>query len=275
MMSLCRQVDETIAARYDQGPEGKMKTPTHLSTGQEASAVGVMMALPEDAHIFSSHRNHAHYLAKGGDVDAMVAEIYGKATGCLGGRGGSMHLADESVGFMGGFPIVGDSISLATGSALAAKFAGSERVTVVFFGDGAVESGQLWESMNFARTKGLKLLYVCENNGLATQTALTERQPNENIWQRVSSMIGHGSRDTSGSPESIHGKTLALLVSLPAFLEVRVERWREHVGPRWTDGSEGIIDVGFPPYPEIERQVKNAFAKAEAAPWPEVELAIS
>lgn len=273
LMYLCRAVDEQIAERYDQGPDGTMKTPTHLSTGQEASAVGVMMALPEDAHVFSTHRNHAHYLAKGGDLDAMIAEIHGKATGCLGGRGGSMHLADESVGFMGGFPIVGDAISLATGSAMAAQLNGSNRITLVFFGDGGVESGQLWESMNFARTHNLQLLYVCENNGLATATPLTERQPTENIWVRVSSAIGHGNKDTTGSVESIYGKAKTLLDSLPAFLEVTVHRYREHVGPRWTgDARAWASDLGG--YSDIDEQINQAFEKAEAAPWPEVSFAL-
>lgn len=267
-MYLCRAVDEQIAERYDQGPDGTMKTPTHLSTGQEASAVGVMMALPKSAHVFSTHRNHAHYLAKGGNLDAMIAEIHGKATGCLGGRGGSMHLADESVGFMGGFPIVGDAISLATGSALAAKFDGSDRVTAVFFGDGAVESGQLWESMNFAQTHSLKLLYVCENNGLATATPISDRQPNDFIWTLVS-LLNKGDRDSTGNVETICDKAKALLSSLPAFIEIKVTRYREHVGPGWTgDARAWASDFGS--HPDIDRLIAQAFERAEGAPWPEV-----
>jgi pyruvate dehydrogenase E1 component alpha subunit len=280
LIYLCRQVDEGIVARYDQGPDGKMKTPTHLSTGQEAVAVGVIMALPSGAHVFSTHRNHAHYLAKGGDLDAMIAEIYGKATGCCGGRGGSMHLIDESAGFMGGYPIVGDAISLATGSALAAKLDDSQRVTVVFFGDGAVESGQLWESFNFARAHDLHLLYVCENNGLATQTPIEERQPDGLIWQRVFSAVGTANREITGNVGAIHSKTLDLLGKLPAFLEVPTVRYRQHVGPRyaWEGGRPLQSDIeqqmGRDPlkglsYPDIDERVAAAFERAEAAPWPE------
>ena len=270
LIYLCRAVDEQIAEHYNQGPDGLMKTPTHLSTGQEASAVGVMMALPKSAHVFSTHRNHAHYLAKGGNLDAMVAEIHGKSTGCLGGRGGSMHLADESVGFMGGFPIVGDAISLATGSALAAKLDGSDRVTVVFFGDGATESGQLWESMNFAVTHELQLLYVCENNGLATATPRSARQPSTPIHFRVGTVLPT-SRVWIETPENVYISTTDLLRFLPGFLETYPTRYREHVGPGWTDGIPPFMDWSVAGnYPEIDHLIKQAFEKAEAAPWPEV-----
>jgi len=257
-----------------------MKTPTHLSTGQEAGAVGVMMALSPDAHVFSTHRNHAHYLAKGGDLDAMIAEIYGKETGCCGGRGGSMHLVDESVGFMGSFPIVGDAISLATGSALAAKLLGINRTSVVFFGDGAVESGQLWESMNFARTHDLNILYVCENNGLATNSPIEQRQPDNNIWNRVDGPIGvrHINREGTGKPGAIYTKTRELLGDLPAFLEIVTTRYRAHVGPKFaSDTSEQALaqsQLSELSYPDIDQQIEEAFLKAESAPWPEVEYAV-
>ena len=140
-MYLIRHVEEEIVRHY---PEGKMRTPVHLSIGQESAAVGVMMALQPDDHVYSTHRCHAHYLAKGGDLDAMIAEFYGKATGCAGGWGGSMHLIDEKVGFMGTSAIVGSSIALAVGSALAFKLSGSGQVAVAFFGDAALETGVLY-----------------------------------------------------------------------------------------------------------------------------------
>ena len=106
LMYLIRCTEEEIASRYQEFE--KMRCPTHLSIGQESAAVGVMMALRPDDHVYSTHRCHAHYLAKGGDLGAMIAELHGKATGCAGGWGGSMHLIDESVGFMGAMPVVGD-----------------------------------------------------------------------------------------------------------------------------------------------------------------------
>ena len=233
LLYLCRRTDEEIAVRYggfgaDYNP---MQTPVHLSIGQEGAAVGVIMALPEGSHVFASHRNHAAYLAKGSDLDAMIAELYGRATGCCGGRGGSMHLVDEAVGFMGGFPIVGDAISLATGSALAAKLDGSDRTTAVFFGDAAVESGQLWESMNFAMLHGLRLLYVCENNGLATQTPISQRQPPSSIRYRVGRAVNLTHLADGSDVAVVYTRTGELLENLPAFLEVSVYRWKEHVGP--------------------------------------------
>ena len=142
-MYLCRRVDEEIAQRYGGygAAHNPMQTPVHLSLGQESCAVGVIMALPPSAHVYASHRCHAAYLAKGGNLDAMIAELYGKTTGCCGGRGGSMHLRDEEAGFMGAYPIVGDALSISTGSAMAAKMDAKGRVTCVIFGDAAMESG--------------------------------------------------------------------------------------------------------------------------------------
>lgn len=296
LMYLIRHVDEEIARHYDQGPEGKIKTPVHLSIGQEAVAVGVTMALPEDTHVFASHRNHAAYLAKGGDLDTMIAEIYGKATGCCGGRGGSMHLVDESVGFMGGYPIVGDAISLAVGSALAAKLEGSDRMTAVFFGDGAVESGQFWESLNFAERHRLSILFVCENNRLATQTFVEQRQPmSPAIATRVGSAIRSGNiyDNYPGYVERIYNMITGTLASpihagTPAFVEIETNRQMEHVGPNpsqessmspwstkeWRDPLKALRDsIDKAPAAVIEantqKRVREAFERAEAAPWPE------
>ena len=147
LMYLIRCTEEGIIERYQELE--KMRGPTHLSIGQESAAVGTMMALDPNDHIYSTHRSHAHYLAKGGDLDAMIAELHGKATGCTGGWGGSMHLVDESAGMMGAMPVVGDYVSMAIGSAIAFKLDGTDRVAVAFFGDSAVETGQFWEAANY------------------------------------------------------------------------------------------------------------------------------
>ena len=129
-MSRIRQVEEGIAERY---PQGKMRCPTHLSIGQEAAAVAVNAALTSTDLAVSSHRAHAHYLAKGGNLGAMLAEIYGKVTGCCRGKGGSMHLTDPSVGFVGSTAIVGNSIPIAVGLALSQQQKEGENISVAFF----------------------------------------------------------------------------------------------------------------------------------------------
>ena len=176
-----RRVEEEIARRYYPDPNDKtdspMRCPVHLSIGQEGIAVGVAMAVPPGSHAYSTHRCHAHYLAWGGSLDRMIAELYGKATGCSGGLAGSMHLHDESVGFMGTSAIVGSSISLAVGDAFSAKLNKSDRVTVAFGGDAVLETGQFWESLNFATLHSLRLIFVIEDNGLSTATPKELRQP--------------------------------------------------------------------------------------------------
>lgn len=149
----------------------------HSSAGQEASAVGVCMALGKDDRVFGNHRSHGHYLAKGGDLYKMFCEIYGKADGCCKGKGGSMHMLDRSVGFMGSTPILGSAVPIATGSAFEQKATGKwGSVTVVFFGDGASEEGVVYESINLAAVMGLPIIYVIENNLFAVNTPESVRR---------------------------------------------------------------------------------------------------
>ena len=175
-MKLIRMIEEEIAKRYS---ENKMRCPTHLSIGQEAPAVGVFSALQKSDWVFSGHRNHAHYLAKGGNLKAMISEIYGKSSGCCGGKGGSMHLTDKSSGFIGATPSVGSTIPIAVGAALTAKRIASNRIVSIFFGDGAMEAGVVHESMNFAATAKLPVLFICENNLYSVYSPLDVRQPSE------------------------------------------------------------------------------------------------
>ncbi|MBT9149578.1 MAG: Acetoin:2,6-dichlorophenolindophenol oxidoreductase subunit alpha [Dehalococcoidia bacterium] len=141
-----------------------MKTPVHLYIGQEAIAAGVCANLSVDDYVFSNHRGHGHYIAKGGNIKAMIAELHNRETGCSRGRGGSMHLVDTSVGLLGSSSIVGGSIPIATGAALGSVLQKNNRVSVAFFGDAATEEGVLYESINFAMLKKLPVVYVCENN---------------------------------------------------------------------------------------------------------------
>lgn len=172
-MSRIRLVEEEIAKRYD---EDKMKCPTHLSNGQEAVAVGVCHALTKYDVVFSTHRCHAHYLAKGGSMKRMIAEMYGKETGCAHGRGGSMHLIDTSVGMYGASAILCGSMPFPVGVAQAFQMRNQDHVSVAFFGDAAVEPGVFHECVNYAVLKKLPVIFVCENNDYSTMTKRRDRQ---------------------------------------------------------------------------------------------------
>jgi TPP-dependent pyruvate/acetoin dehydrogenase alpha subunit len=288
-MYLIRRVETEIARRYHPDPDNPgdspMRCPVHLADGAEALAVGVAMAVSADTHVWVTHRNHHVYLAFGGDLDAMVAELYGKATGCSGGWGGSMYLHDKAAGVMGGSAIVGSAVSMAVGSAWAAKLQGSERLTVAWAGDAVVETGQFWEAWNFARLHELRLLFVIENNEFSTATNRLQRHGMRP--PAVSSVNG-------ANGEAVFGR-VAGISAFPFLLWADVPRYREHVGPGFDDWREGErpdarglygyddplpqlarvifenMDSGVMAViePEINARVDEAFEKAEAAPWPE------
>lgn len=230
-----RKVEETIVELY---PQQEMRCPTHLSIGQEAAAVGVCAALRTDDRIYSTHRCHAHYLAKGGDLRRMFAELYGRRTGCAKGKGGSMHLVEPELGIMGASAIVGGSLPIAVGSALAAQLQGHDRVSVAFFGDGAVEEGVFHESLNFASLRKLPVLFVCENNFYATHSHQSARQPADNIHERAAGYSMPGTRvDGADALAAFEAARTAVSRARsgagPTLLEVRVYRWKEHVGPNF------------------------------------------
>ena len=154
--------------------QGEIKCPTHLYIGQEAIAAGVCANLLKDDWVFSNHRNHGHYIAKGGDLKALVAECYGKAIGCSRGRGGSMHLADPTIGLPGSPAILSGSLPLSIGAALAFSLQEQDSVAVVFFGDGATNDGVFYESLNFASLKKLPVVFICENNQYAMSFAAND-----------------------------------------------------------------------------------------------------
>ena len=221
-----RALEEKIAKEYN---KGLMRSPVHLATGAEAIAVGVCSQLRRKDHVYGNHRSHGHYLAKGGDITKLVAELHGRSSGCSGGIGGSMHLVDESCGFMGTSPILAASVPVAVGDAFQANIDGDDRVVVVFVGDGATEEGVFYESMNFARLHKLKLLVVVEDNGLAVETPAAHRRPD--LWKPQEAFGLDVMHTFSHSPKVIATDTQTLLDRLPAIMWSQVERMYKHVGP--------------------------------------------
>ena len=173
-----RLIEEEIESQYHLD---QMKTPIHLVIGQEATAVGACAALNKNDLVFSGHRTHGAYLGRGGDLKRMLCEMYCKLNGCAGSRGGSMHLIDPSAGMAWSSAIVGGSIPIATGAALAAKMRGENQISMVFLGDGGTEEGVCSESLNFAALKKLPIIFFCENNFYSVQSPLGTRQPRRNI----------------------------------------------------------------------------------------------
>ena len=228
-----RKVEEKLIELWELG---ELRSLMHLSTGQEAVAVGVCSALTRNDSVVSTHRCHAHYLAKGGSLKKMLAELAGKEGGCCGGKGGSMHLLDPDVGMNLSIPLVGGSIPIAVGMALANKMRNKERISVAFFGDGAVEEGVFWESINFAVVHQLPVLFVCENNFYATHSHILKRQFNANIVDRIEPH-GFSCMTVDGNDVVCVHKTAERLIGYvrqglgPAFIEAKTYRWKEHWGP--------------------------------------------
>jgi TPP-dependent pyruvate/acetoin dehydrogenase alpha subunit len=248
-MRRIRRAEETIATLY---PEQEIRCPTHLSIGQEAGATGVCLALrPADTAV-STHRCHAHYIAKGGELRAMFAELYGRATGCCGGKGGSMHLTAPEVGMLGASAIVAGSVPLALGSALAAKMAGTDEVAVAFFGDAAMEQGVTHESLALAALRRLPVLFVCENNLYATSTPLRTRQAGTDLASRAA---GHWLPGVTVDGNDVVAVYRAARTAVerarrghgPTLIEVKTYRFREHVGPNYD------IDLGYRTQAELDR----------------------
>lgn len=240
-----RRIEEAIAKRY---AEQEMRCPTHFSIGQEAVAVGVCSALSLEDCVLSAHRAHAHYLAKGGNLDKFIAELYGKETGCAAGRGGSMHLIDLSVGFLGCVPIVGSTVPIATGAALYLKNQNKNNISVVFFGDGATEEGVFYESLNFAKLHDLPVLFVCENNFYSVKTNLNERRHiSQDITKIVQSFGINAYKMEGQNTRDIFDLTTNVVQDIkktpsPAFLEFTTYRSLEHCGPLEDDRPKNEVE---------------------------------
>jgi pyruvate dehydrogenase E1 component alpha subunit len=298
MMLLIRFAEERIG---DGVTAGEIRTPCHLGIGQEAIAVGVSEHLRRSDRVFGAHRSHSHYLAMGGGLYELLAEILGRDTGCSRGMGGSMHLWGGEIGFLGSVPIVAGTVPLAVGAALAAKKDGRGDIAVAYFGDGAAEEGVVHESLNLAAAWRLPVLFVCENNLFSSHLHISLRQPGSRVARYADA---HGiSADTVDGNDvlAVSSATKACIEAMrnaegPRFLEAVTYRWRGHVGPREDNdvgvnrGSDlvlwkardpvrrlagglmqaGALDAGR--FAEIEREVRQevdeAWRRAGEAPYP-------
>jgi acetoin:2,6-dichlorophenolindophenol oxidoreductase subunit alpha len=241
-----RLIEEEIEAQYHLD---QMKTPIHLVIGQEGTSVGCCAALTDDDQLYSSHRTHGNYLAKGGDLKAMLSEMFCRANGCAGSRGGSMHLIDKRVGMAGTSAIVGGSVPIATGAAMAAQVRGQSHATVVFLGDATIEEGVASESLNFAALRQLPIVFFCENNFYSVQSPLSTRQPAGREIHRWAATYGMPAVVVDGTNVvAVYEAARAAVMRAqsgggPTFIEAPVYRFRAH-GGAGDDSHTGYREVG-------------------------------
>ncbi len=287
---LIRCFEEKVIELY---PSDRIQSPVHLSIGQEAVAVGVCHALEPDDLVFGTYRGHAFYIAKGGDINRMMAELYGKLTGCGHGKAGSMHLAAPEVGFMGSSAVVASTIPHAVGAAWAAKLQGRKQVSVAVFGDGATDEGVYHESMNFASLHRLPVLFVCENNGLAVHSPAKKRQAYTPAEHARTYNVPVERIETGADFVEIANRIGALAAAIrtdgrPRWVEIATFRYKEHVGPgddfdagyrsaaeweEWKKRDPLCTDVATVKKfeSEIRSEIAAAVAFAESSPWPGAE----
>jgi TPP-dependent pyruvate/acetoin dehydrogenase alpha subunit len=288
-----RRVEEEVAKIY---PTDKIKSPIHLSIGQEAVAVGVCEALEPQDVVFGTYRSHASYLAKGGNLKKMIAELYGKATGCCKGKGGSMHLIDVEAGVMGASAVVGTTLPQAVGYAYALKLQRKRAIVANFFGDGACDEGVFHETLNFAALKKTPVIFICENNGYAIHSPQRDRQSLADISGRATSYGIPAQRIEHNDVLQIYEqvRNAARMIRAgnvgPVFFECVTYRWMEHVGPnRDYDAGYRSINEAQPWFQndqirrigsllesdvlrkieaEVEAEISDAFNFAESSPFP-------
>jgi len=297
---LARRAEEKIREHY---MEDEMRTPMHMSMGEEAIAVGVCHALKAEDQVFGSYRSHAIYLAKTQKIDDFFAEMYGKATAFLKGKGGSMHMCAPESGFMGTSAIVASIIPVAVGAAFANKQRGNGKLVTVFFGDGAMDEGAFWESLNVACLMKLPVLFVCEDNGLAVHTPTSKRQGYASIADIVSKFNCNVLEENTTDAEVIYKLTCRAIKSIkttqmPCFMHLRYYRYLEHVGvnedfdagyrlrrefeewyqkdPVNSQREKIILKYGISEEEligierEIDNQIENSMRLAKEAPFAEV-----
>ncbi len=294
---LIRRCQEVIVREY---PSDEIKTPVHLGIWLEGISVGTTHPLPSTAKVFGPMRVHGLYLAMTGETDRYFAELYGKATGVGGGKAGSMHLTAPDHGLIATSGIVGSTVSLAVGAALANKYQGNDHLVLSTFGDSVPETGEFWESLNFACLHQLRIIFVCEDNGLAAQVDKQERHGFNSFVEAVSGFRCHvlPSIDGSDVRNVINHVESAMRVMdantpAPAVLHFPHLRFLEHVGPN-TDFDRGyhskpadfnkfdpivkyrqfLFDKGYRAASlqdivnSVGAQIESSIAKAKSDPFP-------
>lgn len=252
-LQLIRSVELLISEKYD---TQIFRCPVHLSIGQEAIAVGVSINLQLEDKVVSTHRSHAHYIAKGGDLFSMLSELIGSPLGCCKGRGGSMHIFDKSVGFMASVPIVGSSLPIAVGIALAEKQLNSENIVVAYVGDAALETGAFYESLNLAALKNLPILIVLEDNGYSTYSNKEVRWPdNKNVRVTIEGMGINYYSGSGDDVDEINTQISEVIHNVrnnkPSLVHLDTFRRYEHCGPSLDD------NLGYRKSEEITSYIKR------------------
>lgn len=296
---LIRQAEETIIENYN---DDEMRTPMHMSMGEEAIAVGICQALRAEDQIFGSYRSRAFYLAKTGETNKFFAEIYGKVTGGAKGKAGAMHMAAPDLGFMETSAIVGSIIPVAVGAAFANKRNKNGKLVVVFFGDGAIDEGSFWEGLNVACLMKLPILFVCEDNGIAAYTPTFKRHGYKSIAEIVSKFNCNVFQEETTDVELIYklscrATKLIKTTQRPSFLYLKYYRYLEHVGVNEDFDDSGrsrkefkewykkdpvnfqrkkLLESGIEEKKlqsiekEIDSQVKNSLKLAQKAPFAKI-----
>jgi pyruvate dehydrogenase E1 component alpha subunit len=273
--------------------EAKVRGPLHLSTGQEAVAAGVCANLGKADYITSTHRGHGHTLAKGASMQRTMCELFGRATGFNGGKGGSMHIADFSVGMLGANGVVAAGIPIAVGAAHAIKIGNEKRIVACFFGDGAVNRGPFLEGLNWAKVHELPLLFVCEDNRWSATTSTESMTAGEGALARARAIGVPGVQVDGNDVFAVYGAAQKQIEKIrdgrgPQFLHAITYRFKGHVSvdpATYRDGEEVSRALESDPlklvekklgkreaetiWQEAEEEVRKALEVAAAAPWPE------
>jgi pyruvate dehydrogenase E1 component alpha subunit len=293
-----RRCEQALIREYH--PADEIRCPAHFCIGQEAVSASLSLLLRPDDYLFSHHRSHGYYLAKGAPMKALFAELYGKATGASGGKAGSQDISYPQAHFYSGAILCG-AVAIGVGAAFAEKLRGGDRVVVTGFGEAATDEGVFWEAVNYAALKQLPIVFVCENNRYSTYSPQTDRHAADNIHERVTA-FGMPSHALFGNDVVKVYQTLEATISAarqrqgPAFIEAYTYRWNGHVGPESDDhiGYRAVEEIHFwkancplallenamrvaemmTPQEqaawidEVDREIEAAFAFAKSSPFP-------
>ncbi len=238
-----------------------IRCPVHLYVGQEAISAGVCANLNDKDYVFSTHRSHGHYIAKGGSLNALMAELYGKESGCSHGKGGSMHLVEPEIGYMGSSAIVAGSIPIAVGASFSALHNGNKQISVAFFGDGAMDEGVSYESLNLASLYNLPMVFICENNLFSTHLPVFKRHNNQNLFEKARVFNIKAIRIDGNNPFEVYTTANECIENVrkgngPVFIECMTFRWLAHVGPT------PDLDIGYRKKKDVEFWMERCPIKA-------------